>query len=78
MKMFFPLIFCINGLIFLLIGTIFYPPISQWLINMQGSVPDFWNLPLILGIVRIIFIIVGGFLFAFGIGLLIFKLRRRS
>ncbi len=67
------------GAVFLLVGTIFYPAISRWLLDLQGqttcTAPSFWDLPLVLKVVRVIFIIVGAFLVAFGIGLI--WLRRR-
>ena len=71
MTYFISIIFIFNGCLFLLISTVFYPAISQWLINLQqqtqATAPHFWNLSTVLEIFRIIFIIVGIFLLAFGI-----------
>ena len=71
--------FCTMGIFFLLTATIFYPAVSSWLLDVQGqspwTAPAFWDLPLVLKIVRVIFIIVGAFLVAFGIGLLWLKRR---
>jgi hypothetical protein len=59
------------GVLFLLISTLFYPAISQWMLNLQDDIsitaPSFWNLSFVLIFVRIIFIIVGVFLTGFGI-----------
>jgi hypothetical protein len=71
MKIFFPLIFIIMGGVFLLVSTVLYPSITGILIGLQAqsgrAVPEFWDLPLVLGIVRIIFLIVGAFLAVLGI-----------
>jgi hypothetical protein len=71
-----PVLFLVNGSVFLLVGTVWYPDIVRLLIKMQEQsswAPPFWDLLWVLGIVRIIFIIVGIFLIAFGIGLVWFK-----
>ncbi len=61
------------GVVFLLVSTVFYPPITQLLGNIQEnageSIPSFWNLSLVLKFVRVIFLIVGVFLTLFGIGM---------
>ncbi len=79
MKALFWPLFCTTGAAFLLIGTVLYPAITGWLLDLQGqttwTAPSFWYLPLVLKVVRVIFIIVGAFLVAFGIGLI--WLRRR-
>ncbi len=77
MKFLFPAIFIVMGVTFLLVSTVFYPPITQWLHNLQeqnsSSVPAFWNLSLVLKFVKIIFLVVGIFLTLFGIGMFWFK-----
>ena len=79
MKILYSLVFILQGCLFLLVSTIFYPTIVQMLINlqeqMQLTVPPFWNLALVFSIVRIIFIIVGIFLTIFGIGILLLNRR---
>jgi len=71
MKLFFPLIFIFMGVVFLLVGSAFYPSITELLGRFQAqagwNIPDFWNLSLVLRIVRVIFLIVGAFLIALGI-----------
>lgn len=73
MKILIPLIFIAMGCLFLLISTIFYPSITQSLLDLESrssmSVPPWWDLTLVLKIVRVIFIIVGSFITVFGIGL---------
>ena len=71
MKHLFPLLFILMGCLFLLISLIFFPSITQVLIDLQGEMnlttPSFWDTSTVLKIVRIIFIIVGVFLTVFGI-----------
>lgn len=68
------------GMLFLLISTFFYKPVSEYLISLQSqhnlNTPQFWDLSLVLKIVRIIFIIVGTFLTLFGIAFFWIKNRR--
>jgi hypothetical protein len=70
-KIIYPAAFISMGVRFLLISTIFYPAISQWLLQLQDdtsiAAPSFWSLAFVLAFVRIIFIIVGVFLTGFGI-----------
>jgi len=63
------------GCLFLLVSTIFSPDISGFLINLQQwtVTPPFWNLPVVLSAVRIIFMIAGAFLTLFGIGTVLMK-----
>jgi len=74
-----PFLFIFNGVIFLLVSTVFYPAITRELITIQEqssiATPDFWDLSKVLGIVRIIFIIVGVFLTGFGIAMAVFRKR---
>jgi hypothetical protein len=64
-------------LVFLLLSTIFYTGITQHLTYVQQgwSTPGFWNLSFVLAFVKVIFIIVGGFLLLFGITLPLFRKR---
>jgi hypothetical protein len=75
-----PVLFILNGCIFLSVSTVFYPAITRELISIQEqstiTTPDFWDLSSVLGIVRIIFIIVGVFLTGFGIAMVTFRKRR--
>jgi hypothetical protein len=77
MKILYSLPFFFIGCIFLLVSTIFYPAINRLLLDFQGQMrwttPPFWNLSWVLGIVRIIFIIVGIILTAFAIIMLWLK-----
>jgi hypothetical protein len=70
-KIIYPATFITMGVLFLLISTLFYPAISQWILHLQDDIsiaaPSFWNLSFVLIFVRIIFIIVGVFLTGFGI-----------
>jgi uncharacterized BrkB/YihY/UPF0761 family membrane protein len=64
------LLFVLMGALFLLISTVFYPVITSSLIKIgehTGGYPSFWNLVVVLKIVRVIFCVVGGFLAVFGI-----------
>ncbi len=58
------------GAAFLLVSTVFYPSITELLSRMQvqagRNIPEFWNLSLVLRIVRVIFLIVGAFLVVLG------------
>jgi hypothetical protein len=71
MKFLFPSMFIFMGAVFLLVGTVFYPSITELMVDLQTqagfTAPEFWNLSLILGIVRVIFLIVGSFLTVLGI-----------
>jgi hypothetical protein len=71
MKYFFPSMFIFMGAVFLLVGTVFYPSITELMVGLQTQAGftalEFWNLSLILGIVRVIFLIVGSFLMVLGI-----------
>jgi hypothetical protein len=72
-----PAVFILTGLLFLLLSTIFYAGMSQYLSGVQSGLntPDFWNLSFVLAFVRVIFIIVGSFLLLFGITLPLFSKR---
>ena len=71
MKIFFPFLFIVMGAVFLLVSTAIYPSITELLGRLQAqagqNIPEFWNLSLILGIVRVLFLIVGAFLVILGI-----------
>lgn len=77
MKNIFLLPFVVMGVLFILVSTVFYPLISDYLINLQSELswntPDFWDITVVLKIVRVIFLIVGIFLTCFGIGLFWWK-----
>jgi hypothetical protein len=68
-------LFISMGCLFLLVSTIFYPDTARILLSWEARIgtPDFWNLTVVLNIVRIIFIIVGFFLTIFGIASLWLK-----
>jgi hypothetical protein len=76
-----PIVFIINGCLFLLISTIFYHPITDALIALQEqstiATPGFWDLRIVLKFVKVIFICVGAFLTCFGIGMFLMKKRRK-
>ncbi len=59
------------GVTFLLVSTVFYPAIADSLNSARAQMgdryPDFWDLPRILSIVRIIFLIVGSLLIICGV-----------
>jgi hypothetical protein len=63
------------GCLFLLLSTIFYSDTTRYLLAWQDKIgtPEFWNLTVVLSIVRIIFVIVGIFLTIFGIASLWLK-----
>ena len=72
-----PVAFIFMGSVFLLVSTVFFPAISQLLISLEADMdwaaPGIWNLPAVLAIDRIIFLIVGVFLTCFGIALALLK-----
>jgi hypothetical protein len=74
-KILFSALFIFMGCLFLLISTVFYPAITGYLLDLQGTIatPSFWDLQFVLGFVKIIFIIVGIFLTIFGIGSIFIK-----
>ncbi len=59
------------GALFLLVSTVFFPVITGLLLDLQQQMdmaaPPFWDLLQVLGIVRVIFILVGIILVAAGI-----------
>jgi hypothetical protein len=69
MKYLYPLIFVAQGVLFLLISTIFYVPISDFLLSRQPaeSPLPIWDLEWVLRAVQVIFFCVGVFFTAFGI-----------
>ena len=77
MKAIFSPLYWLMGAVFLLITTVFWNAISGSLlaIQEQTTVPSFWNLAAVLSFVRLVFIIVGIFLLAFGIGVFLFRKR---
>jgi fructose-specific phosphotransferase system IIC component len=79
MGILYSLLFIVNGSIFLAVGTIFYSDVARLLLKLQEqsnwAAPQFWDLSWVFGIVRIIFIIVGIFLIAFGFGIFWFRKR---
>jgi|WetSurMetagenome_2_1015567.scaffolds.fasta_scaffold131256_2 hypothetical protein len=72
-----PIVFIINGCLFLLISTIFFHPITDALIGIQKqstiATPGFWDLSIVLKFVKVIFVCVGVFLTCFGIGMFLMK-----
>jgi hypothetical protein len=81
-KIVFPLAFILMGAVFLLVTTVFYPWIVELLGGLEAragqAVPEFWNLSLILPIVRVIFLIVGAFLTVLGIAFFWIRFRPDS
>jgi hypothetical protein len=79
MKAIYAPLYWLMGAVFLLITTVFWSAISGSLLAIQEQTglngPSFWNLEAVLTFVRVVFIIVGIFLLAFGIGL--FWLKKR-
>jgi phage shock protein PspC (stress-responsive transcriptional regulator) len=73
------IVFLLNGCFFLLVGTAFFPAISQSLFHIQAQSslpsPSFWDLSRVLSVVRVIFIVVGIFLTGFGIFLVLIRKR---
>jgi hypothetical protein len=64
-------LFLVMGIAFILVSTVFYPAITDSLnstrVQMGDRFPDFWDLPLVLSIVRIIFLIAGSLIIVSGI-----------
>ena len=77
MKYLHPLIFVAAGLLFLLISTVLYPPITAFLLSRQPaeSPLPLWNLEWVLKAVRVIFFMVGVFFTCFGLYLVWFRQR---
>jgi hypothetical protein len=77
MKTIIPLLFIATGSVFLLVSTVFYATVANYLITSQSEItwnmPGFWNLAFVLSFVRVIFIITGSFLIIFGIALFLSK-----
>lgn len=77
MKTLIPLLFIATGSLFLLVSTVFYSTIANYLITSQSEItwnmPGFWNLAFVLSFVRVIFIITGAFLTVFGVALCLSK-----
>jgi hypothetical protein len=73
MKIVLLVLFILNGCFFLLISTVLYPAITNTLVGIRDPAAEiasgFWDLPSLLGILRVIFICAGGFLIVFGIGM---------
>jgi hypothetical protein len=82
MKPVYALVFFFNGGLFLLISLVFYSDITGLLTSVDEragwDTPSFWDLALVLRIVRVIFVVVGGLLVSFGIGATVLWLRRPS
>lgn len=82
MKPVYALVFFVNGCIFLLVSLVFYYDITRLLTSVDEQAgwdtPSFWDLALVLRIVRVIFVVVGGLLISFGIGATVLWLRRPS
>jgi hypothetical protein len=82
MKAVYALVFFLNGCVFLLISLVFYSDITGLLASADEQLgwdsPSFWDLALVLRIVRVIFIVVGGLLISFGVGATVLWLRRPS
>lgn len=82
MKPVYGLVFFFNGCLFLLISLVFYSDITRLLTSVDEQAgwdtPSFWDLALVLRMVRVIFVVVGGLLISFGIGAAVLWLRRPS
>jgi hypothetical protein len=65
-----PLAFFCNACVFLLVVFLFYPSIVDALVSLEEDIgwptPSFWDLRLVLKIVRVVFAIVGILLLLFG------------
>jgi hypothetical protein len=79
MKALYAPLYWLMGAVFLLVTTVFWSAIIGSLLVIEGQTgltgPSFWNLATVLTFVRVVFIIVGIFLIAFGIGLFLLKKR---
>ena len=82
MKLIYALVFFCQGCIFLLISLVFYSDITGLLTSVDEragwDTPSFWDLALVLKIVRVIFIVVGSLLISFGVGATVLWLTRGS
>jgi hypothetical protein len=82
MKPVYALVTFFNGCLFLLVSLVFYSDITRLLTSVDKQagwdIPSFWDLALVLRIVRVIFIVVGGLLISFGIGATVLWLKRPS
>jgi hypothetical protein len=80
MKPVYALVSFFNGCLFLLVSLVFYSDITRLLTSVDEQAgwdtPSFWDLALVLRIVRVIFIVVGGLLVSFGIGATVLWLKR--
>lgn len=80
MKPVYALVSFFNGCLFLLVSLVFYSDITRLLTSADEQAgwdtPSFWDLALVLRIVRVIFIVVGGLLISFGIGATVLWLKR--
>ena len=78
MKIAIPLVFILSGLLFLLVATLLFPSIMQYLKELRSGIQDFpswWNIVTVGAIVRVIFGLVGAFLTIFGTVLLVIRNR---
>src|SRR5512136_1400267 len=70
LRMAVPLAFFCNACVFLLVVFLFYPSIVDALVSLEEQMgwsgPSFWDLRLVLKIVRVVFAIVGFLLLFFG------------
>lgn len=74
-----PLLFLCNGCVFLLVSLILWPGVVRALCTVQENIgwnPPFWDLLLVLKIVRVIFAVTGAFLVFFA-AIVFFLLKRR-
>jgi hypothetical protein len=69
MKYLYPLVFVAAGILFLLISTVFYAPITTFLLSRQPaeSPLPWWDLEWVLKAVRVIFFMVGVFFTCFAL-----------
>ena len=71
LKIVVPLMFFCNACVFLLVTFLFYPSIADALVGLEDTLgwptPSFWDLRLVLKIVRVMFAAVGFLLLFFGI-----------
>lgn len=82
MRLIYAVAFFCQGCIFLLVSLVFYSDITRLLIDADDQAgwdtPSFWDLALVLWVVRAIFILVGSLLVCFGVGAAVLWLKRPS
>ncbi len=82
MRLIYAAAFFCQGCIFLLVSLVFYSDITRLLLDADDQAgwdtPSFWDLALVLWVVRAIFILVGSLLVCFGVGAAVLRVKRPS